>query len=200
MDHKDLLYLEDAHHQKLFYRFTPASIVSNFIPLIVILDDETNTQATHFEYKMWNVLTPVYTFGDENQALLQELIKQISQEYECEDHIYLYGNRLGGYGAILHAILSKANAVYAHTPCINLRDTNSKHSDLTHFLNPTDAFPIFYLCYDDNNPEDETAYFADACKKNGIKVHRDVCPDSGEDQAATLKKVLDMFERMTPED
>ena len=82
MDNDNLLYIEDSNKRKLFYRFTPAALVSNFIPLVVVLDD----QAINFEYKMWNVLTPLYTY---EKDLLLELIKQIVEEYECEDYIYL---------------------------------------------------------------------------------------------------------------
>ncbi len=62
---EDLLYIEDANKRKLFYRFTPAAIVSNFVPLLVVLDGERRAEATNFEYKMWNVLTPLDNFGYE---------------------------------------------------------------------------------------------------------------------------------------
>lgn len=213
MNDEDILYIEDAQNRKLYYRFTPAAVVSNFVPLVVILHGEEKTDALHFEYKMWNVLTPIDNFGYDNTAsywlgekgdffvkdLLQELIKQISEEYECEDDIYLYGSSIGGYGAILHGILCKANAVYAHTPRIRLLDTeelDSKENDLSNFLNSTDSFPIFYLCDNtDFSLEDETAYFADACKQHNIKVKLDFCPNSQDDEDHVLKKVLDMFER-----
>ena len=153
---------------------------------------------------------------------MQELIQQISEEYECEDHIYLYGNSTGGYGAILHGILCKANAVFAHAPHIRLQKTNntpteikefyssifaetaSKENDLVNFLNTQGSFPIFYLCNDRDSVEstdvsaleDETGYFADTCKKHKISVHLDFCPKSGDDRNYRLKKVLDMFERV----
>ena len=215
---KELLYIEDENKRKLFYRFTPAALVSNFVPLIVILDEK----ATHFEHKMWNVLTPLDHFGYEDKAsywlgekgdffvkdLLQELIQKIAEEYECEDHIYLYGNSIGGYGAILHGILCRANAVYAHAPHIRLQETNtsdthSKENDLTHFLNATDPFPVFYLCKDgttdEHTPEDETVYFADACKKHGINVHLDFCTKSENDEMQVIKEVLDFFEKVASE-
>lgn len=235
MTNKDLLYIEDANKRKLFYRFTPASIASNFVPLIVILSEEGKAEATHFEHKMWNVLTPLDNFGYENRGscwlgekgdffvkdLLQKLILEIAEEYECEDHIYLYGSSMGGYGAILHGILCKANAVYAHAPHIRLQETHdadteqknfydsifaktdSKENDLTHFLNPTDPFPIFYLCddgtADQTGPEDETAYFVDACKKNGVKFDLEHCVKSRNDGNQTVKEVLNFFERMASE-
>lgn len=201
MGNEDLLTIEDENKRKLFYRFTPAALISNFVPLIVILDEN----ATHFEHKMWNVLTPLDHFGSENKGLLQELIEQIAATYECEEHIYLYGSGRGAYGAILHGILCGANAVYADTPRIRLQKTNDgdtdtsvKENDLTHFLNATDPFPVFYLCEDENNPEDETAYFADACKKYDIKAHLDFCPKS-EDETQVIKEVLGFFERMASE-
>ncbi|WP_373031264.1 alpha/beta hydrolase family protein [Sulfurovum sp.] len=232
MHNEDLLYVEDAKKRKLFYRFTPAAIASNFVPLIVILDDEGKAQERHFEHKMWNVLTPLDNFGYENKGscwlgekgdffvkdLLQHLIHEIAEEYECEDHIYMYGSSMGGYGAILHGILCKANAVYAHAPYIRLQETNnantaqknfydsifnesiSKENDLTNFLNPIDAFPIFYLCddgtADENCLEDEMTYFLDACKKNDIKVDLDHCAKLGNDGTQTVKEVLNFFERM----
>ncbi len=199
MGHEALLTIEDENHQKLFYRFTPAALVSNFVPLIVILDEE----ATHFEHKMWNVLTPVDPFGSENKDLLQSLIQKFAEEYECEDHIYLYGSGMGGYGAILHGILCGANAVYADAPRIRVQQTSdgdrtTKENDLTHFLNDTDSFPVFYLCENENALEDETVYFADACKKYGINVHLDFCPKS-EDEIQVIKEVLGFFERMASE-
>lgn len=225
MHYENLLYIEDEKKRKLFYRFTPAALVSNFVPLVVILDEK----AENFEHKMWNVLTPLGYFEDENKAycwlgekgdffvkdLLQKLIQQIAEEYECEEHIYLYGSGMDGYGAILHGILCRANAVYAHAPHIRLQETDdtnpemkrfynaifantvSKENDLTHFLNATDPFPVFYLC--DDGAADETAYFAEACKKHDIKVHLDFCPKSEEDGTQIIKEVLDFFERVASE-
>ena len=232
MFNEDLLYIEDDNKRKLFYHFTPATIASNFVPLIVILDEEGRSQPTHFDYKMWNVLTPLDHFGYENKGscwlgengeffvkdLLQKLIHKIAEEYECEDHIYLYGSSTGGYGAILHGMLCKANAVYAYAPRIRLQKTDntdtkmkqfynaifaqtvSKENDLTHFLNSNASFPIFYLCNDgtdnENTLADETAYFVDACKKYDIKVHLDFCPNLENNEIEVLKEVLDFFERI----
>lgn len=224
MRNEELLYIEDDNKRKLFYRFTPAAITSNFVPLVVILHEEGRAEARNFEHKMWNVLTPLDNFGYENRGscwlgekgdffvkdLLQKLIHEIAEEYECEDHIYLYGSSIGGYGAILHGILCKANAVYARAPHIRLEKINatdtemkrfydaiftktiSKENNLINFLNSTDTFPIFYLC--DDGTSDETAYFVDGCKKHDIKVHLDFCPKLENDGTQVLKEVLDFFE------
>ncbi|MDF1881257.1 hypothetical protein JHD50_08070 [Sulfurimonas sp. MAG313] len=110
MNTENLLYIEDSHKRKLFYSFTPAAIASAFVPLIVVLHDEGQTEIKDLEYKMWNVLRPLDNFGYENKGsswlgekenfyvrdLLQKLIHKIADEYECEEHIYLYGNTMGG--------------------------------------------------------------------------------------------------------
>ena len=211
---EDLLYIEDANNRKLFYRFTPAPFISNFAPLLVILHDEDKAEANHFEYKMWNVLTPIDNFKYENKGtrwlgeeddffvkdLLQKLIHQYADKLECEDHIYLYGNGMGGYGAILHGILCKANALYAQTPHIKLQENHdkvSKEYDLSHLLNLIDNFPIFYLCNNVNKLEDQIAYFVETCRKFDIKIDPNFCPKSEEDEKHHLKEVLSMFERMT---
>lgn len=221
---KELLYIENDNKQKLYYHFTPAALVSNFVPLIVILDDEQGINAAHFEYKMWNVLTPIDTHGIEHKGsywlgengdffvrdLLQKLIKNISEEYECEDHIYLYGRSKSGYGAILHGILCNANAVYAHTPHISVRgqhltDTVTKEHVLHNFLNPEDDFPIFFLCEETDsldhtrepNIENEITSFVKVCKKYDISYRLDPCPKSDNTQEQEIKEVLNMLERIS---
>ena len=233
MDNETLLYIEDTNKRKLFYRFTPAALISNFVPLIVVLHDAGEAQGPNFEYKMWNVLTPIDNFGDDNKRsywlgekgdffvkdLLQELIYQIAEEYECEDHIYLYGSGTGGYGAILHGILCKANAVYAHVPKVRLfhadrankqfynrifADVDTKENDVSNFLNSRDSFPIFFLCdkerpvqsSEENSLEDDIAYFVQRCKEHNLKCRLDFCPNSKDDEDKILKEVLDMLERV----
>jgi len=210
----DLLYIEDANNRKLFYRFTPAPFFSNFAPLLVILHEDRNPEAQHFEYKMWNVLTPIDNFDYENNGtrwlgeendfyvkdLLQTLIHQYANTLECEDHIYLYGKGMGGYGAILHGTLCKANAIYAASPYLNLQEHHepiSKEYTLSHLLNLIDTFPIFYLCNDDDNLKEQTSHFVETCKQFDIKINLDFCPEAQEDTHDNLKKVLDMFERVT---
>jgi len=223
MNTEELLYIEDDKKRRLYYRFTPAALISNFVPLVVILHDEGETETPEdFEYKMWNVLRPVDNFGYKQRGsswlgekgnffvkeLLQELILELAEEYECEEHIYLYGRGMGGYGAILHGILCKANAVFAHAPHITLSgkkeaiydeiftDTLSKESDLINFLNPADIFPIFYLCDNQNNTNSDMTRFVDACKKSDIKVRLDRCERSEGDKTQDLKKTLDFLERI----
>lgn len=222
MDNEELLYIDNNQGRKLFYRFTPASFISVFTPLVVILHDKDGSGAAHFEYKMWNVLTPIHDCSSKNTTscwlgegedffvkdLLQELIENICQEHDCEDQIYFYGKGEGGYGAILHGILSQANAVFTQSPQIRLEAKKDetkvvRENDLSRFLNETDTFPIFYLCEDkflvDNNSDysakDEIDYFTLSCKKQKIRCHRDFCPKPSDKDESVLKEVLDMFER-----
>lgn len=225
MHAENLLFIKDKNNKKLFYSFTPATVVSNFVPLVVILDEAIKDKIPTFEYKMWNILIPLqledtkkdpYWLGRDGdfwiKNLLQKLIYQIAEEYECEDHIYLYGHDMSGYSAILHGILCNANAIYVQNSHIRLEITNRKlkqfshthinttgvkENDLTHFLNPIDHFPLFYLC--NNNPiyeKSETAYFIDACKRNNIKFKVNFCPKVENDKTQVLKKVLDFFEKV----
>ena len=214
-----LLYIEDEENRKLYYHFTPATFISNFVPLVVVLDKSEQIKMQGSEYKMWNILTPLNSIGKKEDAsywlsekgeshrrdLLQKLIYDIADEYECEEHIYLYGGSAeDGYDAILHGILCKANAIYAYAPRIRIKETKrvQQSSDLTKFLNPSDQFPVFYLCDDEiikgNPPQEETAYFAQSCKKNDISVDLDFCA-MGDDETERLKNVLDFFERVASE-
>ncbi len=191
MKNENFFYIEGGRDKKLFYRFSPASLISNFVPLIVILSDEKDGASINFEYKMWNVLTPVRNKdGLFDRDLLQELVEEVSQEHECEEHIYFYGSGSGAYDAILHGILSKANAVYADLSCIR-----GEEGDLTTLLNTTDSFPIFYLC-DEAGSGKELEYFAEACKKNAIKCRLDFCPKLQDDESSKIKELLDMLEKM----
>ena len=209
MDTKDLLYVENENQQKLYYHFTPAAVSSNFVPLVIIFNNVDRPKITNFEYKMWNILTPLYFTGDSDEIftrkeLLESLITQVVEEYECEDHIYLYGNRMGGYEAILHGILCKANALYVQSPTIRLNKTKDKdavkdqlrESDLSNLLNDIDSFPIFFIAYDMPSAKNETLYFTETCKKYGIKFRQDFTPVVSDNESDTIKKVLDMFEHV----
>lgn len=177
------------YDEKLLYNFTPAAFISNFAPLIVILHSEEELELMNFEYKMWNIITVQESVANNNQELLQNLIKQTAEEYECEEHIYFYGSGISGHGAVLQGVLCKANAVYAYNPRIKFLE-----NDLTSLLNPVDAFPIFYLCNSQNSPE--VNGFVEVCKKYEIKLNLEHCPKLEDDAMKNLKEVLDFFERM----
>ena len=237
---KDLLYIDDGK-RKLFYRFTPSKTNPMGAPLFIILHGHGARAATRFQKEDWNVLAPIDHFGYEGKGcwwlgedgdffvkdLLQKLIKEISQKYQCEDNIYFYGSSMGGYGAILHGILSQARAVYANVPQIRLLDTIYSNrmmkryfstiysdnitieNDLVNFLDyreKKDMLPVFYLCENsisrkggyENYLQEHTDYFVEKCKKFNIKLHLELLPKSGHDKNYGLGEVLEKFERFTP--
>lgn len=122
------LHITNAQNQTLSYRFTPAAITSNFVPLIVVLDEDTAFNLKNFEYKMWNILLIVDGFS--LQGPLHQLISEIAQECECEEHIYLYGSSQYDRETLLQAILSKANAVYTQKPHSDGLDTLIKECEI----------------------------------------------------------------------
>lgn len=193
MSNEDVLSIEDTNNNSLQYRFTPAALISNFVPLIVILGDAS----LHFEYKMWNVLTIVDSVTEASEGVLQKLIKDLAEEYECEEHIYLFGVEEGAYNTLLHGVLSQANAVYTLMPRVNDGSFTSKERTLCRRLNSVDSFPIFYLSYRDDEvtKDDESSEFLTTCKTHKIacelKRHSNIY-----DVEMMFKKALDMLERM----
>ena len=190
MDIDDMLYIENKEKEKLFYRFTPAVFISNFVPLVVLLDAKDRTYEKDFEYKMWNVLTPLST-PEYDKDLLQELVFTIAQEYECEEHIYFYSDSMNGFEAIYQGILCKANAIYADISYF-------KESKLRSLLSSKSSFAILYLCSNKEKLENETENFLDECRKYGLEVNLNICPNNDENKENHLKKILDMFERVHP--
>jgi hypothetical protein len=207
-------------------------------PLLVVLHGY-GSYSTHFQYEGWNVLSPYDNFGYEHKGswwlgedgdfflrdLLQKLIQEVSQKYNSEDKIYFYGSSMGGYGAILHGILSNARAVYSNVPQIQFYNSRyflffenqmksifgethklRKEDNLLNYLNKVDTFPIFFLC--ENMIEDSkhlkdylkehTLMFANRCYDYQIKLHLELLPYSGHTKNYGLKEVLNKFEKFAP--
>lgn len=183
MSNKKLLCIEDENNHKLFYYFTPASLLSNFTPLIIVLD----SQERNFDYKMWNMLTPIGDFTHQNSwtsNLLQRLVEEISQEYECENDIYLYGS----YNALLYAILFRTNAVYAD---ISSMPTNpSICDDINNALKMADSHLTLYLYCNQDDQSFPTIFQQDA-----TKATINFLPKLNE-HGYTIENILNIFERM----
>lgn len=190
MNNENILYIEDAKKRRLSYRFTPAALISNFVPLVVILDSQSQTQNINFEYKMWNILTPIDAVGIEEQDLVQLLISQIAEEYECEDHIYFYGSLAEASKVITHGILSNANAVYIDSPLIKFEENT-----LNSLLDSTNSFPIFFLCEHEAKLQEGTKDFIATCEKYTVTYSLNFCLKKENDKIHTIKKVLDMLEK-----
>ncbi len=231
LEAQDLHYKEDDQGRRLYYRFTPAALISNFVPLVVLLHDKGESHPLHFEHKMWNVLTPLDTFGSQNKGscwlgeegdfflikLMQELVDSLALEHDCEDHIYFYGKGMGGYGAILHAVLNQANAVYAHQPYINLREeqkqfydvlfsrSESIEYDLVNLLHTSKQLPIFFLSDPSLQQSDSNCVthhealqaFIRYCEDKGLKYRIDESFKESNDEEASLKEVLTMLEKIS---
>ena len=114
------------------YHFTPAGFISNFTPLVVILYGKEDVDLTEFEYKMWNVLQ-VCSFEEEENALLKELIVNISEKNECEEYIFMYGDTLG---ANLSGIIAERNIYKADALELKKSDTLKKVLDEFEKMSP----------------------------------------------------------------
>lgn len=104
---------------------------------VVILHGHGNNERfSRFMDDKWTVIIPLDTYGYEGKGswwlgesgdfftfrMLQELIRILKEKYSLPS-IYFWGSSMGGYGAILHGILMKSVAVFAHIPQIKLFDT-----------------------------------------------------------------------------
>lgn len=188
MNNQDILFIEDADKNRLSYCFTPAALISNFVPLVVILEGQG--EILNFEYKMWNILTPLDAVGTNQEELLELLISQIAEEYECEEHIYIYGSFNEASLAITQGVLSHANAVYLDSPLINLEEDK-----LLSFLASKNPSPIFFLCEHEDELSSDSKDFIAFCEKHTIKYSLDFCIKKENNKIQTIKKVLDMLEK-----
>jgi len=189
MQNQKPLFIEDQEGNRLHYHFTPAALISNFVPLVVILDDALKDKVLHFEYKMWNVLTIVLedpSQGQRDQNVIQNLIAEICEGYECEEHLYLYGRGKYGVCAIIQGIISDANALYTEKLEPSLSDKR-----LLEVLNDKHSYPIVYLSEED----EKTEGFDLLNQHDGIKVHLR-SPEAFDDEVNQLKATLNFFERM----
>ncbi|CAI6161709.1 MAG: hypothetical protein SPLUMA2_SPLUMAMAG2_00991 [uncultured Sulfurimonas sp.] len=98
--------------QNFSYHFTPAAITSNFVPLIVILYGKKDINFEDFEYKMWNVLQ-ICSLEEDESTLLKELIIDVSETYECEEYIFMYGDIKSVNASVFKGIVAEHNVVNA---------------------------------------------------------------------------------------
>ncbi len=228
--------IEDKKGNQLKYRL---NLSENPIgsPLFIVLHGY-GSFSTKFQYEGWNILAPYDNFGYNNKGswwlgedgdffvkeLLQKLIKEVSIKYKCENNIYFYGSSMGGYGAILHGILSNARAVYSNVPQIKFSShyfsffnnqvesifgVNKgllKEYNLINYLNNKDTFPVFFLCENmieeinhlEGYLKENTLLFANKCYDYQLKLHLELLPYSGHTKNLGLKEVLDKFKRYVP--
>jgi|GEM_PF-1780842 len=192
MSQERLLYIENSSKEKLYYRFTPTLISSNFIPLIVILQDVDEELRLNFEYKMWNVLTPLYDKKAPKEDLLKELIEKILQECEVEEHLYICGDSSMSYETMYYGTQCHANAIY-----IEASQPVLQKSLLATLEKGAGEFPDFYLCVDDKISKSEKEQLEEMSQKKGMKINLDFCPKAYKNEEEKIKKVLDMLEKFS---
>jgi hypothetical protein len=171
----------------LYYHFSPAALVSNFTPLLIIIDEEDPSLPTHFEYKMWNILTPVEPI---DSSLLQMLIRTLSEEYESEDHIYFYSRGSRTYFTIHEAIKAQANALFIKEP---FKGESNTLLDLEEQLQNDEIKPILYFC--DKHPSKELQALTKVCDRLSLPYQVDDCFESDEPKEE-ITKVLSFLEKM----
>lgn len=202
-------YIQDEHGNRLYYYFSPAELLSNFSPLLIILDANSKENAPHFAYKMWNVVTPLYldsetqhqcSWTHDKETLLQELVMHLAQEYECEDHIYIYAKSSDTYGAISNGFAVAANAVYILEPYL----LNTCYTSIKPLLMPfSDGVrPIFYLCKSDevlHKGEDKNIIncFIETAKEKNIMIREEFCSELIQETDSHIKSVLKYLEKMS---
>lgn len=176
--------------QNNLYKFTPAFFISNFVPLVIILDDGCNDEPIHFEYKMWNVLTLVVNSYDENTFLAHiNTIKEIVQEYECENHVYIYANATKAYEALKYTFVCQAGTVYLDKVDKDLNFTQ----DIGSIIENTKSFPKVYLSVDDSSSSEYMMF--DNLKKYSSDIYLDTL-DKDLESEDRIQNILDMLAKM----
>mgnify|MGYP003972260137 CR=1 FL=1 len=183
-----LSYIENKFKKKLYYHFTPAPFISNFSPLLIVFQDKEGSVPQDFEYKMWNVLIPKGPCI-EDRMLLQELIEDLEEEYDCAGHIYCYGGDGMGYSAVLHGILADANAVFIDT--LDMKLETSPEDILYTEAQKSQRFPLLYLHHEKQLKQNDMFL-----KFFNIKVTIDRNDDLDCKMPNRLEKVLDCLARM----
>jgi hypothetical protein len=145
--------------------------------LVVLHGHGGNKQAAKFTDAGWNVLCPLDRWGDQGYGswwlgergdffvarLLHGLVRGVRQALEADKGLYLWGSSMGGYGAILHGILLRAHAVFAHIPQIRLRGTD--YTD-----GPNRRFYDAVIGDLDSHPYIDLARFVTARAKSGLPM------------------------------
>ena len=105
--------------------------------LVILHGHGANKAFAKFQQDDWDVLCPLDTFGTEGYGcwwlgesgnlfvyrLLHSLIEKMKLSLDTKE-LYFWGSSMGGFGAILHGILLKADAIYAHMPQVKLVGTD----------------------------------------------------------------------------
>ncbi|MBN2816929.1 MAG: hypothetical protein JXQ67_09610 [Campylobacterales bacterium] len=166
--------------ERLEYYFTPTPFLSNFTPLMIILDEkETHL---HFEHKMWNILTPIVE-SQQKLQLLCKSVEEIAFEHELEEHIYTYASGHKAYTALYCAFQCSVNALFLDTPIISLEEI----SHLEEVVSKVNQVPIVYIC---NNNSTELESFLNSFR---VQVRFELCETLYTSKESRVKEIMDML-------
>ncbi|MEY8198353.1 MAG: sialidase family protein [Colwellia sp.] len=215
------------------YRYV-SSGKSNAPTLVILHGHGSNERPTKFFRSGWNILAPLDKYGNNRDGCwwlgengdfflrdgLQELISECKDKGLIDGELFYYGSSMGGYGAILHGILSGARAVYANVPQIKLLGTSYHaevqksnfdmisptplfvENDLTNYISKLknqDLKPVFFICENrysfDGYLKENSQYFINSCIDNDVSFHYEVLPKSGNDKNLGLNQVVELFDK-----
>lgn len=219
-DKASMKFVEDAKERRMYYQYTPSDNESES-PLLVILHGHGFVaEPSKYKNKNLNVLAPIDNYGVENYGswwlgengdyfvkdLLHVLIKEMRKRGSGK--LYFWGSSMGGFGALLHAILLQADAVYANIPQIKLLGSSyaeggmkkyfapifgdaggREYNDLSDLLesrfksNALEKAPLFFIAQSrfdyKNYLEEQSLYFFQRCLALGFNIHYEVFPKKG---------------------
>lgn len=231
-------FVVDENGRKLFYAFRPAADPENSRTVVILHGHAFVNTPSKYSDPNWNIIMPFDNYGvnswgtwflGENNDffildMIQRLVSDIQEQTKSKKGLYWMGSSMGGYGAILHGILSKADAVYAHIPQIRLLGSDysnkgnckyfepifggrsdSIYNDLTSLLGnkPVNAYPTFFITQNRwdyaNYIEQQTQYFINACQKNGLNYYFNIIPKKGHTFPWKMFERITLFDEFAEE-
>lgn len=134
---------------KMPFQITVGKNIIERKALFILHGHGGNKKYAKFYDDEWIIVCPLDIYGTEGFGswwlgeegnfftfrLLQELISRVKKEYNLQQ-VYFWGSSMGGYGAILHGTICKADAIYAHMPQVKLIGTDYTDGDNSKFYLP----------------------------------------------------------------
>ncbi|AJC84185.1 hypothetical protein IMC75_04755 [Campylobacter peloridis] len=234
LKNKEIAYIE-KNNKKMYYKFTLSK--RKDAPLLVIFHGHTfNSKPSNYKNEFYHILCPIDNFGVENcgswwlgengiffvKELLHQLILSIKQKHNIKKMVF-WGSSMGGYGAILHGILLKADVVFANIPQIKLLGSTysnsgmikyfqpifgnniSIYNDLTNLLDKKkpECNPLFFIIQSrfdyKGYLEEQGKYFFETCLKNNINISLEVVPLKGHRLFYSIDESIKKIERFLHE-
>ncbi len=233
----DLNVIQDENNNKLYYSFKKAKNLTSNTKTVFILHGQgkNNQKISKFYDENWNIVCPLDLFGYDGagswflgehndffvKELMLKLIEHIKKETKSE-RIYFWGSSMGGYAAILFALLSNAEAAYANVPQIKLKNnkyinnnilmkncinhiSSDEHYpywfDLVSLLENTPKYkhPVFFITqtrfHTDNYLNEHIYYFIKKCDELGSNYFLEIIPRSGHLMCKSIPESIHLFDK-----